>query len=619
MRLRIKKRKVLFFVAGLAAAGFLLLPVIDKAFSKTIPGSLKKAQPQVASSNPLARAMEFLSSFIDFGNTKKDKQPVVSSPSVNSQKLSNSQKFALGLASIDTNAQRAAMYDGNMPDYADRNIKINFEDYGSAEVKDKDGNWVLVQQKEPDVFSRGMYESDLKKDPLSLIEGRNISDKIAQDNKDKEGLYASALPFSKIFADGAKKGMSAIAKTFDGSSGAMLASSGHGTRPSGYPTVSGSGGLSGFSNAGSGANLSAAGQMGLPSLEKLFADISEKASSSNDRYDSNGRKLSDKEREETKTAERDADYERRRGEAFRLAEAKAIQMLEESAKGQKEVELSEKDITRNAACEEVCYVDSYHPNKDAVQAVQKESVINILNSVLPDFREGLKKGNPAYQQYLNDYITETEKDSSPKGMQPKYVYVLKSSKEDAAGTAEVLEKTGRGIRTDSAFDINAGRQQVEKEIASCTEEECFWVPKVEGYFKDASIAAGGKMRELNVKGSENDEKGYHFLTRSQLQQIVDSDRNTVYVTGSPVTSLSLHKNLNVYALQTFPLDTKYLTGQQKGEEISGVSGEINKKTVEKIELMENEFTSAERQRVQSAIIGLMQQGEKKQNGSTNKK
>ncbi|ACC97854.1 hypothetical protein Emin_0294 [Elusimicrobium minutum Pei191] len=408
MRLRIKKKKILFFVLVFAVAGFLLLPVIDGALSK-VPAyaSAKKAVPQAASSNPLTKAMEFLSSII-----KGRKKETASAPEKTLRTFTGGQRAALNITQYD---ERAGVYQGI---HDGKEIRIKLDGDGISEIKDKDGNWIMVHQKEPDVFSRGMYDYNLKNDPLSIMEGRRISNQIAADNKDANGFYASALPFSKIFSDGARKGINAISNTFENPD-TILQEGKEYYAALGNP----SGNISGFSRGN--VSMPSEGYSG-QELSEIFAKAQQKAFDSLAMYDQNGKLLSDSDKEKAKDNEMRDTQRQARGTAFLELQKQAREKLQTAA--QKEIEkgpdswmldkigeydsiAKEKMQTGRLSCEaeEKAACGSYKQiNSKDVYNKGKENAAKVLGAWIPGFNDDKVFSPEERESIIYSYLSGSE-------------------------------------------------------------------------------------------------------------------------------------------------------------------------------------------------------------------
>ncbi|MCL2888749.1 MAG: hypothetical protein FWF35_05655 [Elusimicrobia bacterium] len=261
------KKKILISLAAVFIILFLLLPVF-KGGSKKV--AKEKAVPQIASSNPLTKAVQFLASIIGLNNSAA-RDAVTAEQYVNSTPR---KQAAPGVNENGGDIPRATTGGGN---YNDDNVRLPedlAQNYGMAEVKDNEGNWVLIKQSMPAVSTRGMYDADIKEDPASVIEGRRISDAIARDNTPVSAginMFTPFVPLSPAAAGAAQRGVEFAANSFR-APGGLYYTSGGGYYASGSR---GGGNSGGFGSADRQANNTD----NVNDLESIFTAAQAKAAS----------------------------------------------------------------------------------------------------------------------------------------------------------------------------------------------------------------------------------------------------------------------------------------------------------------------------------------------------
>ncbi|MGB2578715.1 hypothetical protein AAIR98_000634 [Elusimicrobium simillimum] len=520
---KVSKKKIIILTGLLAVALFLLLPVLDGSLRRSSTPSGKKATPQIASSNPLTKAMQFLASMLGLGKSNATADALASArPGYKAQpeNLTAAQRASLGLEGGPT---------GGIPlttgDYSEDGVRLPSGDYGTAEVMDKDGNWVLIKQEAPLVHTRGMYDSDMQADPASLVTGRRISDEIASRNAD--GLYAG-IPFFKTVAKGVEAGYNLASARQGGSSAASTA----------FNSLS----PEAFNNAEllsyvyNGGNLDdLAGTKAGADMQKIFNDLKAQMAAEGEMLKADGTKMTEKDKMDAFISQAQAERADRIVRSFGMMQDRALERLERNAKG--EVEFMDKEEYDEQKCQkEPCKKpEDFTPNslKDAY-AIRMDSIDRMLTMWVPGYAKTEDKqlkeeirSQYNNNQYKNDEDSKSNKEDpnsknlekDPFFFRPKMIFtILEGSKEAESIESEVVD----------------GEKKPKAETPKCPEgEKCYWVAysnhNLSPYYERASMA-GGRMADVDKLGvtplgnTAVDNEHWILVKQADIKNIADKTR-----------------------------------------------------------------------------------------------
>ncbi|MDR0291927.1 MAG: hypothetical protein LBI01_04060 [Elusimicrobium sp.] len=512
MKIKMDKKKIIISLAAIFIILFLLLPVFKGGHKKT---AKEKAAAQIASSNPLAKAVQILASV--FGLNK----PAARDGVAGGQYSNAAPQQHTGVTENGGGAPRAVTGGGN---YNDDNVRLPedlTDNYGAAEVRDNEGNWVLIRQSRPPVSTRGMYEADMKEDPASVIEGRRISEVIALGSAPSSSaginIFTPLMPLVPAASGAAQRGAEFAANSFRAPGGFYSGSGG------GYYARGGSGGsISGF---GGYDKFNGLGPSGINDLDRIFAAAQAQAAQAardrNEMRGPDGKPLSAKEREEVR---REQEKERAQ-EAFDNAWERASDSALAKLKAAAAEELAENN-GQMTTFDKVKEYDNagvkYYVNPVPEQEIRQREVAaagEILGKMIPGFNDGARFPPALREKYIRSYLYGTREDGVPPfppDIKPKYVYMLRDA----------------GAPPDAGGNNENGKP-ANKPCPS--QNGCYWfvMPNSMSPYQARSWMAGADLdqRVAGIPGSTDPDSDWSRSTKEDADRFINSVKNdpSVYI------------------------------------------------------------------------------------------
>ncbi|ACC97855.1 hypothetical protein Emin_0295 [Elusimicrobium minutum Pei191] len=569
MRVRINRKKIVVLLTIFATVGFLLLPIIDGTLNKNaILNSLnnKRAVPQVASANPLTRAMQFISSLLGMnrGRTPVLAKAELSKGSPNSDKLTSAQRAALGLIpggeEVSVPSSSDMSFDGNSSIF----------DLGS-EVKDKNGNWVSIDKHS----AKRASASDINK---QKNQSASRSNKNSYTSKHQYANDSSGGPLTKSFTEGAARGIS----TGAGAAGSKysLAKASIGTGAGGTFSASTSGAVNNFSRGDVSLGGGADG-LSLPNINKAFSSATQKVAEANAYKDENGKQLSAKEKTSVREQYLREKYNEHMNEAWDMVEEAAKNRLFSGRIGQ-EADFYEDEIVSSDCKDGKC---EYKSSSKLIAEREKNAAINILNAVGVNGNDALISSyteGKALSEYRPDIV---------------YVYMSLddiSNKSDSevvsavwAGNTPEIEETQKqkNERKKLAEDLR-------KDSSLCN-KGCFVISKNTPYFEDVAKCAGGKVYDVKSKIS-NSSKDYIVIDGKRAAEELKNKRNITVVTTSKATSIKVYDVLGVPAANIISADRNDFLGSKNVSGMQQFSNKINRSIVNKYSMLNKSFNEKQK-------------------------
>ena len=495
------KKKIVFITIAAVVIIFLLLPLIDGVVSS----GGKRAAPQTATSNPLTNAIKALASILGIGKKNEAQQ----NPQQASASLTAEQRASLGKGNsvysyfpdYDSAVENAKLYAGAEVRNIDGQWVVatstdNADVYRNAEVRNVNGRWALVRQTAPEVTAAGIFDADMKGDPLSVLTGRRVSQALAGIN--------GHIPLGQTPAD--KERLASATNGLYGLNAGVMTVGGimdNAIRGSGSVNNS-----SGFSSANAGGQMPGG-----------FGDISAVLQSAYDEmtntvffYDKEGKPIStedhlaNQKEEESERQQLQIEQNKKDLEAERLAQFGKWEQEGGGVTYFNKMEEWDKQQGNDSGSpaagplaflavpaiesEDTCPNPSdYNPGNSADD--RKESLREILTAVMPTFA---MMSEQEQARFLNQY-ENLKLPYSDTPLEPSFVYVLPS--ENATEENEEYKKF------------------LEKANPACAEADakCFWLftnsgkPEVLTSQKEVTGGSGGKLADIDAYIKMMEEKG----------------------------------------------------------------------------------------------------------------